>query len=65
MTLQGSDPSLKSLVLNSHIDVVPVYEVSIIFVQARNLILSQDKWIHPPFAAVKDEGKIYARGSQV
>uniref|UniRef100_A0A8C5QGH1 N-acyl-aliphatic-L-amino acid amidohydrolase n=1 Tax=Leptobrachium leishanense TaxID=445787 RepID=A0A8C5QGH1_9ANUR len=50
MTWQGTDPKLKSVILNSHIDVVPVYE---------------DLWTHPPFAAHKDEaGNIYARGTQ-
>lgn len=29
MTLEGEDPTLPSLLLNSHTDVVPVYPVSI------------------------------------
>ncbi|CAB0013530.1 unnamed protein product [Nesidiocoris tenuis] len=46
----GSEPNLAALMLNSHMDVVPVF---------------QDKWSHDPFAAEKTEdGKIYARGSQ-
>ncbi|XVE49627.1 hypothetical protein DITRI_Ditri01bG0096800 [Diplodiscus trichospermus] len=47
---QGSDPSLRSILLNSHTDVVP-YEFS--------------KWVHPPLGAHIDEkGDIFARGSQ-
>lgn len=50
ITWPGSNPSLKSVLFNSHMDVVPVEE---------------DKWIHPPFDAYKDEeGNIYARGVQ-
>ncbi|KAJ1569471.1 adenylate cyclase, partial [Nowakowskiella sp. JEL0078] len=49
MTWQGRDPSLPSILLNSHTDVVPV-----------NL----EKWNHHPFGAEKINGKIYARGSQ-
>ncbi|XP_053324680.1 aminoacylase-1 [Spea bombifrons] len=46
----GTKPQLKSVVLNSHIDVVPVFE---------------EFWTYPPFAAHKDEsGNIYARGTQ-
>ncbi|XP_030463925.1 uncharacterized protein LOC115683531 [Syzygium oleosum] len=46
----GSDPSLPSVLLNSHTDVMPAED---------------DKWSHPPFAARADaEGRIYARGSQ-
>ncbi|KAI3409136.1 N-acyl-L-amino-acid amidohydrolase [Psidium guajava] len=46
----GSDPSLPSVLLNSHTDVQPAED---------------DKWSHPPFAARADaEGRIYARGSQ-
>ncbi len=51
MTWEGEDPSLPSLLLNSHTDVVPVYP---------------DQWKHDPFEAVKEEnGDIYARGTQV
>jgi aminoacylase len=50
-TWRGSDPSLKSIMLNSHIDVVPVDE---------------SKWTHDAFSAYKDPqtGNIYARGTQ-
>ncbi|XP_060691770.1 aminoacylase-1-like [Hemiscyllium ocellatum] len=47
---EGTDPKLKSILLNSHTDVVPVFE---------------EHWKHDPFAAVKDEqGNIYGRGTQ-
>lgn len=50
MTWKGTQPDLPAIVLNSHMDVVPVYE---------------DMWTHPPFAAdIDEEGRIYARGSQ-
>ncbi|XP_056000915.1 aminoacylase-1-like isoform X2 [Ostrea edulis] len=50
MTIPGSDPSLPSIMLNSHTDVVPVFE---------------DQWICDPFEAKKMEnGDIYARGTQ-
>ncbi|OMJ26340.1 Aminoacylase-1 [Smittium culicis] len=54
MIWRGTDPSLKSLVLNSHTDVVPVFE---------------EFWDYPPFSAARvptDDGdfRIYARGSQ-
>ncbi|KAM5562818.1 aminoacylase-1 [Rosa sericea] len=46
----GSDPTLPSILLNSHTDVVPA---------------EHDKWAHHPFSAhVDPSGKIYARGSQ-
>ncbi|KAM1318471.1 hypothetical protein EV2_003806 [Malus domestica] len=46
----GSDPSLPSVLLNSHTDVVPA---------------EHDKWAHPPFSANLDpNGNVYARGSQ-
>lgn len=46
----GSRPELPSIVLNSHMDVVPIVE---------------QFWTHPPFGAHIDElGRIYARGSQ-
>jgi len=49
-TWVGSDPSLGSIMLNSHIDVVPVFP---------------DQWDHPPFSAHKtDDGWIYGRGTQ-
>ncbi|XP_058466583.1 aminoacylase-1-like [Malaya genurostris] len=47
---QGSDSAAPSIMLNSHMDVVPVYP---------------EKWTHPPFSAHMDqEGRIYGRGSQ-
>lgn len=50
MTWRGQDESLPSILLNSHIDVVPVEEA---------------KWDHDPFSAYKNEnGDIFARGSQ-
>lgn len=50
LTWCGTDPGKKSILLNSHMDVVPVFE---------------DNWTHPPFGAEIDgEGKIFARGSQ-
>ncbi|XP_034663777.1 aminoacylase-1-like [Drosophila subobscura] len=46
----GKQPELPSIVLNSHMDVVPVFP---------------DEWTHDPFSAHMDnEGRIYARGSQ-
>ncbi|GLH01980.1 Aminoacylase-1 [Gryllus bimaculatus] len=50
LTWQGKEPSLPSVLLNSHMDVVPVFP---------------EKWTHEPFGAEKgDDGRIYARGSQ-
>ncbi len=50
ITWTGSEPALPSIMLNSHMDVVPVFE---------------EHWTHPPFAAeIDEEGKIFARGSQ-
>ncbi|XP_033222117.1 aminoacylase-1-like [Belonocnema kinseyi] len=50
MTWQGLEPEKPSILLNSHMDVVPVYPA---------------EWKYPPFAAHMDEeGNIYARGSQ-
>lgn len=50
MTRIGKKPELKSIILNSHMDVVPVFE---------------EFWTHKPFAAdIDEEGRIYARGSQ-
>ncbi|XP_061395567.1 aminoacylase-1-like [Musca vetustissima] len=49
-TWEGYQPELPAILLNSHMDVVPVFE---------------DKWTYPPFAAHMDAGgKIYARGAQ-
>ncbi|XP_065214154.1 aminoacylase-1-like [Planococcus citri] len=50
ITWQGSEPDLPSILLNSHMDVVPVFP---------------DNWTYGPFDAVKDaNGDIYARGAQ-
>nr|CAD7589794.1 unnamed protein product [Timema genevievae] len=50
ITWRGTEPTLPSILLNSHMDVVPVYP---------------EKWTRDPFSADKDEdGNIYARGSQ-
>lgn len=50
LTWIGSQPTLPSIVLNSHMDVVPVFP---------------EYWTHPPFSAEMDsDGKIFARGSQ-
>ncbi|XP_065214153.1 aminoacylase-1A [Planococcus citri] len=50
ITWLGQNPELPSILLNSHMDVVPVYP---------------DKWKYGPFSAEKDEnGNIYARGAQ-
>ncbi|XP_065058697.1 aminoacylase-1-like [Rhopilema esculentum] len=47
---KGTDETLPTILLNSHTDVVPVY---------------QEFWKYDPFAAVKEEnGDIYARGTQ-
>lgn len=50
ITWEGTEPSLPTIVLNSHMDVVPVFV---------------EMWTHPPFAADIDlSGNIYARGAQ-
>ncbi|XP_067685085.1 aminoacylase-1A-like [Haliotis asinina] len=50
MTWRGTDPSLKALMLHSHVDVVPVFP---------------EHWKVDPFSAEKTEnGDIIARGSQ-
>uniref|UniRef100_A0A8C4QQX1 N-acyl-aliphatic-L-amino acid amidohydrolase n=1 Tax=Eptatretus burgeri TaxID=7764 RepID=A0A8C4QQX1_EPTBU len=50
LTWKGQNPQLKSILLNSHTDVVPVI---------------QEQWHYDPFEAVKDsDGNIYARGAQ-
>jgi len=50
MTLMGEDPSLPSVLLYSHMDVVPTFP---------------EHWTHPPYAAHKDaEGNIWGRGTQ-
>ncbi|XP_059631842.1 uncharacterized protein LOC132274551 [Cornus florida] len=50
LTWPGSNPTLPSILLNSHLDSVPA---------------EPSKWTHDPFAAVRsDDGKIFARGAQ-
>lgn len=50
ITWAGTKPSLPTIVLSSHMDVVPVYP---------------DMWTHPPFGAeIDSSGNIYARGAQ-
>lgn len=50
ITWIGTEPAKPAILLNSHMDVVPVFE---------------DKWTYAPFSAHMDEkGNIYARGSQ-
>lgn len=50
ITWKGLQPNLPSILLNSHMDVVPV---------------DSSRWTHPPFAAEIDaDGKIFARGAQ-
>uniref|UniRef100_A0A2I2ZTA1 N-acyl-aliphatic-L-amino acid amidohydrolase n=1 Tax=Gorilla gorilla gorilla TaxID=9595 RepID=A0A2I2ZTA1_GORGO len=50
LTWPGTNPTLSSILLNSHTDVVPVFK---------------EHWSHDPFEAFKDsEGYIYARGAQ-
>ncbi|XP_014294163.1 aminoacylase-1 [Halyomorpha halys] len=50
VTLEGTNPNLPSILLNSHTDVVQAF---------------QKDWSHDPFAAeIDQEGNIYARGSQ-
>ncbi|XP_011494772.1 PREDICTED: aminoacylase-1-like [Ceratosolen solmsi marchali] len=50
ITWIGTDSSLPSICLNSHMDVVPVFP---------------EYWTHDPFGAeMDDKGNIYARGSQ-
>ncbi|PHU19607.1 hypothetical protein BC332_10758 [Capsicum chinense] len=50
VTWPGSNPSLPSILFNSHLDSVPA---------------EPDKWTHPPFSAhMTSDGKIFARGAQ-
>ncbi|XP_022816505.1 aminoacylase-1-like [Spodoptera litura] len=49
ITWEGVQPELPSILLNSHMDVVPVYE---------------EHWTYPPFdAVVTEDGYIYGRGT--
>lgn len=51
VTWPGSDPSLPSILLNSHLDSVPAGDLS--------------RWLHPPFSAARSpSGEIFARGAQ-
>ncbi|XP_060198052.1 uncharacterized protein LOC132627020 [Lycium barbarum] len=50
LTWPGSNPSLPSILFNSHLDSVPA---------------EPDKWTYPPFSAHRDsDGRIFARGAQ-
>ena len=49
--LPGSDTSLEPVLFMSHMDVVPIEEIS------------RDQWTHPPFAGTVDDGIIWGRGS--
>lgn len=50
LSWEGLEPEAKSILLNSHMDVVPVFE---------------EFWTHGPFSAdIDGEGKIFARGAQ-
>lgn len=50
LSMTGTQPELKSIILNSHMDVVPVFE---------------EYWTHKPFDAdIDEEGRIFARGAQ-
>lgn len=52
-TIQGSDPSLKPLMLTSHIDTVPVP------------LDTLDRWDYPPWSGHYDKtsGFLYSRGA--
>jgi aminoacylase len=66
MTWAGTEPSLPSVLLNSHTDVVPVFPVwSHAADPCVSTAYAQELWKYDPFAAHKDEdGNIYARGAQ-
>lgn len=50
LTWTGLDPAAPSVLLNSHMDVVPVFE---------------EFWTHKPFDAdIDEDGNIFARGAQ-
>lgn len=50
LTWTGTHPQEPSIILNSHMDVVPVFA---------------EHWTHPPFGAnIDDRGRIIARGTQ-
>ena len=50
-TVQGSDQSLKPLLLTSHFDVVPVEAATV------------SRWSHPPFSGAYDGRYVYGRGA--
>lgn len=50
-TWQGSDQSLRPVLLAAHYDVVPIAFDSI------------DDWVHPPFSGAIDEGFVWGRGT--
>lgn len=50
-TWQGSDPSLKPILLSAHMDVVPVVPGT------------EDDWIYPPFAGQVADGFVWGRGT--
>ena len=50
-TVQGSDTSLKPLLLTSHFDVVPVENATV------------SRWSHPPFSGAYDGQYVYGRGA--
>lgn len=77
ITWEGKVPTSPSILLNSHMDVVPVFPVckifnfltTFIFTQKHDsmntLFIFQESWTYPPFSAhLTEDGKIYARGSQ-
>ena len=65
MTWPGLEPDLPAIMLNSHMDVVPVFEARPASYLRDSMIILQAEWTYPPFAAHKDEkGNIYARGAQ-
>jgi carboxypeptidase PM20D1 len=49
--LPGTDSSLDPVLFMSHMDVVPIEEVS------------RDQWTHPPFSGAVEDGIIWGRGS--
>ncbi len=50
-TWKGRDESKKPIMLTSHLDVVPVEKGT------------EEKWHHPPFSGVIDNGYVYGRGA--
>jgi carboxypeptidase PM20D1 len=49
--LPGSDSALKPVLFMSHMDVVPIEEIT------------RDEWTHPPFSGTVESGIIWGRGS--